>query len=157
MKGRGVQEQLLKSRDGEACIQISSQFPRGALVYKSINHFRKAVNLLCSNNQVDMVHAFENSLTLLLRNAAGNANKQAWFFLFCLPERTQQAVHFLLCLIPNAARIDQDEIRLFNQRTSNVSFLSKKLFGNFRIPFVHLAAKSFYIKTFIHKNIYSDR
>ena len=120
-----------------------------------IDHFRKLVNVVRAKDEIEVRHALEKILSLLLGDAATDPYDHSFASVFELLPAAERAVNFLLGLIPHGATVEQNHICGINAVGLHITRPAHDLGDPFRIILIHLAAVGLNIKLFFHWTIKS--
>ena len=101
-----------------------------------------------AKDQVNKGSPLQQFLAELLGQATADADNQIRLILFQQREAPQLAVNLLVGFFPDAAGVDEDDIRLGRAIRFNVTVGLQKGHDLFRIVDIHLTTECLYIKFF---------
>ncbi len=117
-------------------------------LFQGRDHLGKTVDLVCAEDQIEIRHLLEEMLSPVLGQAASDADFQMRVLRLQCPESAQLTADLLRRFFPDAARIDDDQVRHRRIIRRLVAGLQKKGRHLFRVLNIHLTAKSLNIELF---------
>jgi hypothetical protein len=109
------------------------------------------MQLTRADDQIDVRRTFENPLLVLLSHTAQDADDLFGMFVFQTAESSQRAVDFVLGVLPDTARVEQNRVGLLWFVRKLVASLAQVGDDQLAVQHVHLAANRFDVQAFAHQ------
>ena len=104
------------------------------------------VQLPRADHEIDIGGTLENQPLILLRHAAQDANHFARMLASGVLKPAQGAIDLVLCVLTDAARVEQDRVRLADIRRELVTVFAQAGHHELAVELIHLAADGFDIQ-----------
>src|SRR5210317_549729 len=119
-----------------------------------LHHLRETVDVMGAKNQVQVRELLQQLLALLLGDAAAHTEDQVRFAFLHRLEASQMTISFTYSFISYSTGVEQDQISLLRFFDLAITDFIEQADNPLRVDHVHLATKSFQVKSFIvHRRI----
>ncbi len=110
---------------------------------RRLDQLRRLLQLAGADDQIDIRGSFEDLPLVLLSHAAQHANDFLGISLLVPPQVAQGAVDLVFGVLPHAARVEQDRVRLVDRVHQLIAVLPEAGHHHFAVQHIHLAADGF--------------